>query len=232
MRGILFLLFPLTLFAEEYQFQGGFNYSPIEPSVIQQGAQYRTQISKMVAAQAGARTALAGFSVDRMEYMGALDFTPVPWVSWVKIHFRLNQQAILSIGSGATDVMVSFRVEPYPFSFLGLYAEGGWFERWVALTATPLLPAISAQSMHDHDFAVRFGLNILPVSWLRFTLSIGTIEEVLVYNFNNPFAELRTTYMTPTWDIFGFGRYKLLLGFGQLDEFAAGVGVVFRPRVI
>ncbi len=223
MRVAIPLFFAISLArGADFQFEGRFHFSPIESNAISQGVKYQNRIYRNLGYSAAARAAMVTWEIDRLEYSGDVHFN---LVAWARLNLRMNQQTLLSIGSGSTDLMTSIRLEGFPFPFFGLFVETGWFERWIALNSSTFVPAFDQASIRDRDFAARFGVHLRPIQTLLLTFTAGTIEEILVFNFNNPFVEIRTTYSSRIGDLFAFGRYKLLLGFGRLDEFAAGIGI-------
>lgn len=225
MRWALFSLACSSLCAaSEIQIDGQFFHSPIEADTFGQGIRYDTRIASALFGTAAGRMASTLSYLDRIEYAAALNFQPARWIS---LNVRAIQRSIISIQSGHSDFFASIRLETRPFSFLGFFAEFGWFERWLHLNSSPV-PMLSAISGSDRDVAARFGLHISPTASTRVTLSAGTIDDLLVYNLNNPYMEIRAALQTGTSEFFGLARYKMLLGFGRLEELSIGAGVRFE----
>lgn len=221
---LIVILFLVSRFvgASQFEFEGQFLYSPVESDAVAQGGSYSTMLTRYLYTKLGARIASSAWQLDRVEYAGTLSYFPVTWFS---VSTRITQRSLLSTGSGASDLLTTGRLDKDFFSFLGAFVEFGWYERWIHLRTKPILPALSSVSARDRDLAARFGLRIIPIQPLAVTISAGTIEDILVFNLNNPFMELRTTFHARDWEIFAFSRYKLLLGFGRLDELCLGLGV-------
>lgn len=210
----------------QLQFESRYSHSPIEPDSLTQATAYEGHPNEWTTAAFAARFVTTTQTVERIEYAGALSLFP-----WRGLSFnaRLIQRSFGPLGSGITDLMASARLETPVHWPIGAFVEAAWFERWILLWGPQLAPVFMNSSVRDHDFAALFGIHILPNRSLLITLCAGTIEQIAVYNFNNPYMEARTTYRAPGWDFFVFTRYKILLGFGRLDELTAGIGVRLHP---
>ena len=70
-----------------------------------------------------------------------------------------------------------------------------------------------------------FGFEIIPAQNWRFIGKAGTIEDLDVFNLNNPYfgadIEYRSAPSPFSWRL--YARYQVLLGFGRLDQFISGV---------
>ena len=221
--GLLLVYCPIqTASGAQFQLESRYSHSPIEADSLTQATAYEGRPNEWTTAAFAARFVTTAWEVERIEYAGALSF-----FFWRGLSFntRLIQRSIGPLDSGITDLMASVRLQTPLHWPIGAFVEAAWFERWIVLWGPQLAPIFINSSVRDHDFAARFGIHILPVRSLLITLCAGTIEEIAVYNFNNPYMEARTTYRAPGWDLFVFARYKILLGFGRLDELAAGIGV-------
>lgn len=219
-------IFSVLAHATQFEFEGQFTYSPIEPDTFAQGARYLTQISDSLRSTLGARLASHARGPDRLEYAAMVSYSPIAWLS---ANARIVQRSLLSSGTGTSEALLTGRIDAPLLSFFEAFLEFGWFERWLHLRSIPVLPAISEVSLRDRDLAARFGIHILPVRQLRLTSSVGTIEDIIVFNLNNPFMELRASWRNAGWELYGFARYKLLLGFGRLDELCIGLGLGWIP---
>ena len=157
--------------------------------------------------------------------MGELSWSPF---SFFSLELRLGQALQLPSTVSETDLVAVAGLSASPFSFLKLFGKFGWYERYVQLTNVLIIPTPFRGDENDYDFVAEIGGTGWLSESLSLTLKLSTLEEIEVYNLNNPFIEARLDYERGpglgTW--FLFGRYQALLGFGRLDQLVVGAGWV------
>ncbi len=151
----------------------------------------------------------------------------LPLFSFFETSVRLSNENLLNSTTAQTHWLFLAKLNLTPFSFWKFFIHGGWYKRNVRLNKPYLLPSIVGSSFSEHDFAVDFGTEILWNESISSLIKVSTFEEISVYNLNNPFIQGQVSYSAyPTsWKWTLYSRYRLLLGFGRMDSFTAGINL-------
>lgn len=152
----------------------------------------------------------------------------LPLLSFFEISSRLSNENWLNSTTAQTHFLFLGHLSISPFSFWNLFVRGGWYKRNVRLNRPYFFPTLAGSSYSEHDFAVSFGTEIAWTDSLATQFKVATFEELSVYNLNNPFIQGQFSYLTSPngWKWTVYSRYRLLLGFGRMDSFTAGVNLV------
>jgi hypothetical protein len=178
----------------------------------------------------GGRMSLAAFSFESLDYMAE---ARVPFLKIFHVDLRLFHTNRLAENYSESTYLIKTGFDWMPFSSAGLFIDFGWLFRLNSLNIITWIPSWRTSGLLDFDIAFRMGLRIAPSDNLRFEASFATFEEMEVYNLHNPFFQLKALCKWQD-DIvpFAYFRYKILLGFGRLDNWLAGVGIKIATEKI
>ncbi len=168
-----------------------------------------------------ARVNHSGFHWNGMTYGGHFHY--YPW-SWLHLNTLLTQRNWMPDPSSTASLLVSVGLESQLPSWLKGYFDLGHYIRLHHPRANHLLPPIAGGFIQS-DWAVRFGLRVIPTDSLSFSISIATFESVDVYNLNNPITEVRANWMGTDYSLGAYLRHQMLLGFGLRDAWVIGATI-------
>lgn len=168
----------------------------------------------------------AGKIEERAWSVGAFEYKAEAYLSpfdWFRLALRLDHNYLIPEGIGSSTFLGTAELQTWPFSFLGFFASIGWFERFTTFQGSPL-PTFSTEP-YDHNLACAFGFDVVPHPKFHFVGKTATFGKIEVFNLNNPFFFAAVEYQMPdrSW-VSLYSRYKVLLGFGRLDEIVVGAG--------
>lgn len=195
---------------------------PARPNLVDQTALYATSLTSWLRGEFGARFSESALNLQSFEYKAEVQTT---LISFFSLGVRLENSWYTADGTGSTNFLFRANLHGTPFRWLYLHATGGWYERFTTLNGFALFPTFSRDTA-DHDFAVMAGWEVRPEDNWGVGGMIATFEAINTFNFNNPYAQLSARYFAgeDIGEIYLYARYRLLLGFGRLDEFLVGVG--------
>jgi hypothetical protein len=227
----LSLWFALPLFAEEKDtpstllFDLRYQYSSTQRDLLAATTLYAASPFSWLEAELGGRLFSSVKDFEGISYKGEVR---VPFLSILAISVRLSHTVLLPETTSTTNLLFQFEAHGRPFSFLSLFAHAGWYERFTLLSKTLILPTLPRNSTRDEDFAVLAGAELQSTKRLAIGFQVGTVEEIDVFNLNDPFFRLALQYHPEDWDwtLVTYARYRVLLGFGRLDELTFGVSLV------
>ena len=140
----------------------------------------------------------------RFDYAGEVGYS---LFTFLHLNTRLHHGILLSDTASVSQLMPSIKLDLTYF-----FIEVGWYFRILRLHKVAPFPYASDAS--ENDIATQFGFRA-PIGDDTLSLIAGTIDSVDIYNLNNPYAEILYSRGTH-WS--AYIRYKLLLGFGRMDE--------------
>jgi hypothetical protein len=203
-----------------------YRYTPTLVSTIDQSGFYKADILPWLGGNFGARISETTWSLYAFDYK--LEFS-AHYLKFLATTVRLGHSNFISNGTSLTNIFAleSFHVDS---DFFGAFASFGFYQRYTALENASIFPSFGTDGLVDGDYLAQIGFRVSPIKNYSITAQLANFEEIDVYNINNPFAQVTLGYKDPKgdWSASLFGRYKILLGFGQLDEFLVGVGVTLR----
>jgi hypothetical protein len=195
------------------------------PDTLDQTALYRHRYLPWLSGQYALRISEGWINLNAIEYKGEVQ---VRVLEPLNIVMRISQSDYTSIGAGNT--VLHFRADAH-FGFADVI-EGlvsfGWYERMWQLSGTPTIPPFSGVSDHDILGLIGLGLKPLP-EWMLRVVVANYEDSINTFNLNNPFAQASVEYhpIHKDWSVYGAVRYRILLGFGNLDELLIGAGIRF-----
>ncbi|MCB0419287.1 MAG: hypothetical protein KDD39_16695, partial [Bdellovibrionales bacterium] len=145
-------------------------------------------------------------------------------LSFLTTSLRLAHATNLTSASTTSELLVRgefhFTVLDHLYFFLG----AGWAARPTRFGDTSPTPNFFNAQLADPTWAAELGLELRDLSGFGARLSFGNIDTLETYNLNNPFFELGVSLHPKRSSVkyYLFSRYKVLLGFGRLDEFLLG----------
>lgn len=174
--------------------------------------------------QGGARLSTSSKDLETFAY--SLQAS-LPLLFFFELSARLSNENWLNSTTAQTHFLFLANLKLSPISFWNIFAGGGWYKRNVRLNKPYLAPTVTGSSYSEHDFAVSFGTELLWSESIKTLVKVATFEELSVYNLNNPFIQAQITYSTnpESWKWTLYSRYRLLLGFGRMDSFTAGINL-------
>lgn len=171
-----------------------------------------------------ARFSLAVFSFESLDYMAE---ARIPFLYKIfHVDLRLFHTNRLAENFSETTWFLKTGFDFMPVSFAGLFIDFGWLFRLNSFSIITWIPSWRTSGLLDFDLGFRMGLRIVPSEKLKFEATMASFEEMDVYNLHNPFFQLKAFY-TLKEDItpFAYFRYKILLGFGRMDNWLLGLGL-------
>jgi hypothetical protein len=224
-------LFPLyclsTTFADQvFDFSTRYHYYTNLPGIVDESVFYKTDITPWLRTDFGLRFGEGLLYFDSFDYK--VDFT-IQYFNILETTVRLSEINSLIDQTGTTTLFIIESLRLEPFTDTGMFASFGWYQRYTTLSGAPIFPGFSGQGLVDCDFLAQIGFKFkLPANFYT-SVRLANFESIDVFNLNNPFAEVRVDYQKSpeSWKWSLWSRYRVLLGFGQLNElmFAAGVSI-------
>lgn len=143
--------------------------------------------------------------------------------SFLRLDTRLAHKVGLDNHTSQTQLLILSTLHAGG-SVFGAYVSAGWHVSLARLSGATFLPNLFDQDAEEADWAVAIGFRISPTDHWTVAIRLATLEELEVFRLNNPYAEVRVEYRPFASDVVYslLSRYKVLLGFGGLDEFLLG----------
>ncbi len=200
-----------------------YHYSTSISSTIDQGMYYRTDILPWLTGNFGLRFSEEAWALYSFDYKAEISAN---YLGFAKTTVRLAHSNYFVSQTGLTSIFALETLHADPFDFFGVFGSFGLYQRFTSLSGAPIFPSFNTDGLVDGDFLIQLGFRISPSHTTSITMQIANFEDIDVYNLNNPFGQVSVAYQGPRgdWTASVFGRYRILLGFGQLDEFMVGVG--------
>jgi hypothetical protein len=195
------------------------------PDTLDQTALYRHRYLPWLEGHYALRISEGAINLNAVEYKGEILLHVLEPLT---IAMRISQSDYVAIQAGTT--VIHFRADAH-FGFADVI-EGlvsfGWYERMWQLSGTPILPPFSGISDHDILGLLGIGIKATPEWMLHLTLA-NFEDSINTFNLNNPFAQAAVDYhpIQKNWSLYAAFRYRILLGFGHLDELLIGAGIRF-----
>ncbi len=101
----------------------------------------------------------------------------------------------------------------------------GWYENIYYFTS--FIPFIRKADLYDEDFLVNFKFS-KKIHEMLLALEIATFDEKEVFRLNNPSIRIYFSFPYNEMTLTFYARYKMLLGFGRIDEFMTGVSFSYK----
>lgn len=197
--------------------------SPVLPNAIDQTALYQNNLTEWLNYEVGFNLALVTWDIFSMEYKGEISARLLPVLS---ANLRLGHAHYFQDKAGATALSFYLSSELPAHTIVRAILGVGYFARFSRLDATPLVPGFSAD-LFDANAMLKFGLGVRPLNGWDVRLSVSTYDELHTYNLNNPFVSLDILHRPSgePFEVLAYARYRILLGFGRLDDFTVGAGL-------
>ncbi|MBI4405725.1 MAG: hypothetical protein HY537_16325 [Deltaproteobacteria bacterium] len=202
--------------------QLGYHAMSTLPNRVTQTALYSRTLFPWVDGEFGVRLGESAFDLNHFDYKGELTWRAL---SFFSVTGRLSQSNRLTDSMSVTQALIRGQLDVWPFDFMGFFVSFGWYKRFHSLTKLTILPTFSG-AFYDTDMAASIGLRIQPTALIATVIDLSTIEEIDIFNLANPFLRIRAAYEPKPGGLkwTAFARYRILLGFGRLDEFMMGLG--------
>lgn len=144
--------------------------------------------------------------------------------SFLSLGTRLNH--IISVENQYGTTQFQFQLNTYylVLDWLELYATFGYYFSWTELESPTVWPIPLGGNFSDQHFVAEAGALFKPKEGLEIEAGFGTYEEFETYRLNNPFIQTKVSFQhdKQAAKLSLYFRYKLLLGFGRLNEFTTG----------
>lgn len=184
---------------------------------------YSTPVIGRVQAELGSNLSLSSRNIQQFSYKGELSFSPLDWFA---LKTRLSHAVFFPEHTSMGSFLATAKLDVPIFSFFGFFGSFGWYERLSYISELTAFPLLQSSDFTDHDFAFTFGIRISPARRWSGDLFIGTYDEMEVFRLNNPYFQATVNYQYSSLiSLQTHFRYRILLGFGRLDEFMFGVGL-------
>jgi hypothetical protein len=160
--------------------------------------------------------------LDTLSFRVGLVYKPM---SFLTLQTGWSQHAHFADSFGRTSLSGIALLHTPQWSHFNLFMGAGWYKQFARLSASSVLPILDASV--DHDFWLLFlGAEVTLSSEWKSHLYLSNWESIEIYNLHNPFAEvaLRWTGFKP-FEIQGYFRYQVFLGFGRRDSLTFGVAL-------
>lgn len=176
---------------------------------------------------AGARVGVSPSGPDRLDTAARAGWKIAGIVEWsARLHHQWigsgNQTALaVTVGAGTGS-----RTPFVP------YGEIGLVRRYFRVGGQTPVPGPWGHDTAEWDALVQLGVNLPRWSGVSPRVGIATLDPFEVYRLNNPAAVVSAQWETEAvqWEL--TARYRILLGFGRLDEFAVRLSATLTPAFL
>jgi len=195
------------------------------PDTLQQSAALSEQ-SEKYGWRVGGRLWEDSLSINRLLYIGEANYQ---LLSFLNVAGRLWQIVRMKADSGTTGGLLLLCARAGITDTVSFTSRLGVQHRSWRVSARSWLPVVYGSDFSETDLAIRFDLAIQWSEQWSSEVWLGTFDELEVFNLHNPFLQI-VVFKKAAWenvDVFAFGRYQILLGFGLVDNWTTGVGVRF-----
>jgi hypothetical protein len=222
LKAFFFLVASAATAAPSLELNARYHATTTFLNTIDSSALIAYPLAENIFIEGGARIAFSRLDFESFEYKA--EISTRLW-GFLKPSIRFQQDFLFSDTLSLSHFLFAVRLEGRPFSWLNIFITPAWYKRFTHLNKVAFFPTVRS-SYTEHDFAGAIGVEAGDENWKAIT-QIATFEEISIYNLNNPFAELRLIHPISGIEWSAFFRYQILLGFGRLDSFLAGVGVQY-----
>jgi len=184
-----------------------------------------TSVAKNITFLTAARFAHTLSDANFVEFMGQWD---LPLLRFVSVGGRLSHRAHLETPRTTAHLLAYADGRVPLFHPLEGWFVIGWFERFIDISGARALPFLLSSPYGESDIALSLGLRCALGHSVALSGRLSNIDDLVIHNLNNPFVELKATYQQEMRAFLLYGQYKLLLGFGRLDEWVLGFQVMNR----
>jgi len=157
----------------------------------------------------------------RMDYQGEVSYRPFRFLA---LNLRLSHALFPYNRTAMTTALLESGFDLPIFRKLTLFGSFGWYYRLYYLSQYTVVPLIYDSDITDHSPALKLGFTVHPIQRLTTTLHIATLDEIDLFRLNNPYVQTTLGY---SWShsllLKAYVRYRLLLGFGRMDELMFGM---------
>jgi hypothetical protein len=187
---------------------------------------YSRKLTPWLLGEVGARVGEIAWGIQTIEYKGDLE---VPITDFASVSLRLAHSWYPISGAGSTHLLFRGNLHCEVTSWFSLFGSFGWYERFAGLGGITVTPRLWRDTA-DHDFAMMAGGELRVSETIGLVGSLATFESINTFNLNNPYLQAAVKYGSRDdfGELYAFTRYRLLLGFGRMDEFMIGVGLKLR----
>ncbi|MCB0405110.1 MAG: hypothetical protein KDD51_10010 [Bdellovibrionales bacterium] len=220
---VVFLLLSIPAFGSQTAMSLSLRYR--DPSfrsgILDETLGYRWFASELFDLQLASRFSQSNWNLYSVQYMAEARVHPLGFLT---TRVRLAHATRLLSANTTSELLllgeVHFTVLDHLYFFLG----AGWAARPTRLGDTSPTPNFFNAQLADPTWAAELGLELRQLNGFGAKLSFGNIDALETYNLNNPFFELGVSFhpRKSALKYYLFSRYKVLLGFGRLDEFLLG----------
>jgi hypothetical protein len=215
-----------VLAAHNFELQGRFHNDATYLNSVQGGAQISLPVLSFLSLNTGGRVSITRKDLDALHYMTGLELRPL---SLLRFGFRYSHSFYLPDTFTQSNLLLTTGLEVPVWEKLSFSVQGAWYKRYTSLKKISPIPVMFRYSYSEHDFGALIGFALGPFSGVSGKVTIATYDDILVYNLNHPFAELRlSSLLSPGGSTLSLlFRYQILLGFGRVDEWALGAALTF-----
>lgn len=197
----------------------------VQPSFTIQGSavnQTRVSPGGQVGGELGPGVWSAGARIglpDRLDSKLALAWRPL---SWLSVGPEVYHQWLWNVG---TQTSVSLTLNLGTPRTIGLrpYGSFGLVRRYFRLSGFAPVPGPWGHDTAEWDLLADFGVQFPPLYGISPRLGITTRDPFEAYRLNNPAAQIAAAWQMDSVRWEAALRYRILLGFGRLDELAVQV---------
>ncbi|MEZ4751563.1 MAG: hypothetical protein R3B54_13370 [Bdellovibrionota bacterium] len=145
-------------------------------------------------------------------------------LSFLTTRVRLAHSTNLVSSSTTSELLLLGKIHFTLLDHVQFFLSAGWAARPTRLGDTSPSPNFFNAQLADPTWAAELGLELQQLRGFGARLSFGNIDTLETHNLNNPFFELGVSFHPQKSAVkyYLFSRYKVLLGFGRLDEFLVG----------
>lgn len=164
-------------------------------------------------------------TLEDTQYKGELKWRAL---SFLYLGFRVSHAIYWKTPRAMSHLFPYAHIRTRAFGRFELTGTIGWYERFITLTGSNVIPVFLPDRYYQHDIGVNLGFRYFFKRSLSSALFISTIDDIAIYNLNNPYIEARGDFVSFNWGLAAFLRYQILLGFGRLDQIVFGAEYKFR----
>lgn len=208
--------------AASFQYDMRYHDSLLLANTVTPSGLYMSAILPNVPYDLGARAHLSDGGLARMDYQGEISYYPL---SWAYASLRLTHNMLVSSKANFTNILGVVGFNTNDAYIVSVFGSFGMYARFFDVSGLTPMPSLFSPSTKDTHFAMTFGLRVSPLNRWWTQLSVGTYDEFEAFNLNNPFFFASISHqLEANLRVRAYARYKILLGFGRLDELMFGVG--------
>lgn len=204
--------------------QVGYLYSPNLSNSLVQAGFFQFPIGDLAQVELGASFSERWVAAEIAEYKGEVR---VPLFGFLEPFVRVSHHIGVSDNYSHSDFFTGARVHIPLFSWFEVYGVLGAYQKFFSQNFT--FPFVFSPSVADEHLAALAGGQIRWSTTFRTSLDLLTFDRLRIFNLNNPALRLGLEWdVSPRFSWVASVRYKILLGFGRLDEILASFGVRYN----